>query len=341
MAFTLNSDITIGQYKKVKPNEVKISLSLSNYVNTCKLKLPASAHLVCENKAEINSVQTAKQFNEGDKVTVLLGYNGKLKTEFIGFVSRINVTIPVEVECEGYSYQLRKKTPVAKTFKKAELKDVLKYIITDTDIILDKDIPSCVLEKIVINCHNGVEVLELIKKALGDLVYIHFYDNVLYAGLKFLDPQQTVKYRLGYNVIKDNNLKQRKATNDKITIIYKGKKKDGSNVEAVIKSKGQSNVITTEAEAGNGGETKTIVTHSVTDEATLKQLAEAKLKKLSYDGYEGKITAFLQPFCQHGWKAILTDKSFPERSGDYIITSTEVTYGMSGARRTVELGEKI
>ncbi|MBL0144937.1 MAG: hypothetical protein IPP48_03425 [Chitinophagaceae bacterium] len=62
---------------------------------------------------------------------------------------------------------------------------------------------------------------------------------------------------------------------------------------------------------------------------------------MSYDGYEGKITSFLQPFCQHGWKAGLTDKSFPERSGDYLITSVEVTYGMSGARRTVELGEKI
>lgn len=303
--------------------------------------MPASAHLVCENKAEFGTVQTAKQFVEGDKVIVNLGYNGKLKNEFVGFVARINVTTPVEVECEGYSYQLRKKTPAPKTFKKAELKEVLKYIITGTDIVLDADIPGCVLEKIVINGHNGVEVLELIKKALGDLVFMHFHNNVLYAGLTFLNPQQTVKYQLGWNVIKDNNLKQRQATNDKITIVYKGKKKDGTNVEAVIKSKGQSKVITTSASAGTDGETKTFVTHSVTDEATLKQLAEAKLKKLSYDGYEGKITAFLQPFCQHGWKATLTDKSFPERSGDYLITSVEVTYGMSGARRTVELGEKI
>ncbi|MBL0144936.1 MAG: hypothetical protein IPP48_03420 [Chitinophagaceae bacterium] len=279
MAFTLNSNITIGQFKKVKPNEVKIQLAISNYVNTCKIKLPASAHLVCENKAEkTNTVQTAQQFKEGDKVVVQLGYNGILKTEFTGFVARINIATPVEVECEGYSYQLRKKTPAPKTFKKAELKEVLKYIITGTDIVLDADIQGCVLEKIVINGHNGVEVLELIKKTLGDLVFMHFHNNVLYAGLTFLNPQQTVKYQLGWNVIKDNNLKQRQAKNDKITIVYKGKKKDGSNVQAVLKSKGQSKVITTEGEAGNGGETKTIVTHSVTDEATLKKMAEAKLK---------------------------------------------------------------
>lgn len=341
MSFTLNSNITIGQYKKVKPHEVKINLSLTEYTDKAVIRLPASAYLICDNKIVSNTLQTAKQFNEGDKVNIMLGYNGKLVQEFEGFIARINVTTPVEIECEGYSYQLRNVQPKSRTFKNTEVKQILQYIITGTDIVLSKDIPGCVIQKLVIDGHTGQEVLELIKKALGDLIYINFHKNELYAGLEFLNPQQKVTYRLGWNVIKDGNLKQRKATNDKITIVYKGKKKDGSNVQAVIKSKGQSAVITTEGTAGNSGETKVIVTHAVTDEATLKKMAEAKLKKLSYDGYEGKITAYLQPFCQHGWKAKLIDKVYPERSGEHVIEAVEITYGMGGARRIVQIGQRL
>lgn len=341
MAFALNSDISIGQYKKVKPHEVKISQSLRDYVNKAMIKLPGSAYLVCDNTIVSQTLQTARQFNEGDKVTIRLGYNGKLNEEFEGFIARINVTTPVEVECEGYSYQLRKVQPKSKTFKNAELKDILRYIITGTDIVLSQQIPGCKIQKLVIDGHTGQEVLELIKKKLGDLLYINFHKNELYAGLAYLDPKKKVTYRLGWNVIKDDNLKQRKASNDKVTIIYRGKKKDGTHVEAVIRSKGQSQVITTEGIAGNGGETKVYVTHDVTDEPTLKDMAESRLKKLSYDGYEGKITAFLVPFCQHGDKAKLVDKTFPERSGEHIIEAIEVTYGMSGARRIVQIGERL
>jgi hypothetical protein len=341
MSFTLNSNITIGSYKRVKPHEVKITLSLTDYVDKAVIKLPASARLVNAAKEVSNTIQTALQFNEGDKVIIELGYNGKLVKEFEGFVSRVNVATPVEIEVEGYSYQLRKVQPKSKVFKNAELKDVLQYIVTGTDIKLSSLIPRCKIQKLVINGHTGQEVLELLKKALGELLYINFHGTELYAGLAYLNPQKTVVYRLGWNVIKDTNLKQRKATNDKITIIYRGKKKDGTHVEATIKSKGQTAVVTTEGSAGNGGETKTIVTHAVTDKATLQAMAAAKLKKLSYDGYEGKITAFLQPFCQHGWKAKLIDKTYPERSGEHIVESVEVTYGMSGARRTVQIGERL
>lgn len=341
MAFTLNSDISIGQYKKVKPHEVRINLSLTDYVDKAEIQLPASAHLVNAAKEVSNTIQTAQQFAEGDKVIINLGYNGKLVNEFEGFIARINVGTPVVIECEGYSYQLRKNQPASKTFKNAEVKDILKYITNGTDIVLSNQIPSCKLQKLVIDGHTGQEVLELIKKALGNLVYINFHKNELYAGLQFFDPKEKVTYRLGWNVVKDNNLKQRKASNDKITIIYRGKKKDGTHVEAAIKSKTQTKVITTQASAGNTGETKVIVTHAVTDEATLKQMAEAKLKKMSYDGYEGKITAYLQPFCQHGWKAKLVDKTYPERNGEHVVLAVEVVYGMNGARRTVQIGEKL
>ncbi len=89
------------------------------------------------------------------------------------------------------------------------------------------------------------------------------------------------------------------------------------------------------------GDKKVIKSHSITDEATLKQMADAKMKWLSFDGYEGKITAFGIPYCEPGYRAILDDKKYLERSGNYLVESTEVTYGMSGFKRIVGIGEKL
>ncbi len=109
---------------------------------------------------------------------------------------------------------------------------------------------------------------------------------------------------------------------------YIGEKKDGTKVK--VQAKGKS-----------AGEIKIIKTHAVNDKSSLSQMADAKLKSLSYDGYEGKITAFLQPLCEPGCKAIIDDKKYPERSGNYICESIEVTYGNSGARRIVGIGAKM
>jgi hypothetical protein len=44
-------------------------------------------------------------------------------------------------------------------------------------------------------------------------------------------PKATAKYRLGWNVIKDGNLKLREAKNQEVVIKYVGEKKTGEKVE--------------------------------------------------------------------------------------------------------------
>jgi hypothetical protein len=93
--------------------------------------------------------------------------------------------------------------------------------------------------------------------------------------------------------------------------------------------------------AGKTGVVKTRTSHIINDAASLQQLADAEQAKLSYDGYEGKITAFGQPYCEPGYRAILQDEKYPERSGNYVVEKTEVTYGMSGFKREVSIGAKL
>lgn len=341
--FVLCSDITIGKFVRVKPHDVKVQRSIFQYVDKAVIKLPITARIVRAGDVITASCETAKQFTEGDKVVIKLGYNGILATEFEGFVSRINFTSPLEIECEGYSYQLRKQT-YQKTFVKAELLDILKFLVLGTDIVLDtKNIPSFKIEKLVIQKHCGTEVLEMIKKISSNTIRIFFTGKVLYAGLQYSKTKADVKYRLGWNVIKDGNLKLRQAKNQDVTINYIGEKKDGTKVK-VTKNNWtytRANVIKTAGNAGITGEVKIYKTHSVTDENTLHAMADAKLKQLSFDGYEGKVTAFGIPYCEPGYRGILEDRRYVERSGRYIVESTEVNYTRGGYRRITGIGARL
>ena len=323
--FVLNSDITIGKYVQVKPHDVKITKSIFEYVDRAKITLPITARIVREGKVITATAETAKQFAEGDKVVIKLGYNGILRQEFEGFVSRINFTAPLEIECEGYSYQLRKKM-LTGTVVKIKLKDLLKKITEGTDIVLDETIPDFVIDKLILEGKNGVRILEELQGTSKQLIKFFFTGNKLYGGLQFLKIKADVKYRLGWNVIKDNNLKLREAKNDEVTVNWIGENKDGTK---------------THAKKGTKGVVKTRTSHVITDADSLQKLADAEHKKLSYDGYEGKITTFGQPYCEPGYRAILDDKKYPERSGHYIVNNTEVSYGMSGFRRSIGIGEKI
>ena len=356
--FCLTSNINIGRFRNVKPIEVKVTRSMRQYNDTAIVKLPIVSRIMNGKKVVEQSVDTAKQFREGDAVRIVLGYTFQSTTtgnmqnhsnlEFEGFIARVNFTSPLEIECEGYSYQLRKRT-YTRTFVKAELLEILKYLVQGTDIVLDeKQIASFVVDKLVLQQHSGTEALDMLKKISHDLIFFIFSGRLLYAGLLGFDYKQldkfpekpAVSYRLGWNVIKDNNLKRRQATNQDVTIHFVGEKKDGTKERVTVngKSRTRARVISTSGSSGANGETKVIKTHAVTDASSLQKLAEAAHLKSSYDGYEGKITAFLLPFCEPAYRIALEDPKYKERSGRYLVESTEVTYGLNGARRIVGLG---
>jgi hypothetical protein len=337
--FALCSDITIGQFKRVKPHYVKVSTSMYDFVDKAVIQIPITARIVRAGEVITASAETAKLIEEGMQVNIDLGYNGILKNEFQGFVSRVNPKTPTEIECEGYSYQLRIRT-YQHTFIKAKLLDILKYLVAGTDILLDTDrIPDFVFDKIVLDQHSGTEALDKLRKESNDTVRMFFTRNVLYAGLFYLKPKAVVKYRLGWNVIKDDNLKLRQAKNQDVVVKMISLKKDGTKSETT--SGKHKNRVVSNANAGKVGETKVFKTHTITDQTSLQQMANAKLQQLKYDGYEGKITAFLQPYCEAGYTAALEDKRYPARGGNYIVESVEVTYGTSGARRIVGIGLKL
>lgn len=326
MSFTLNSIITIGPYKFRGVSQVKISMSIHSFINTCIITVPATCRLrlTGEEKTESLGFTTAKVFTEGQKVLVQLGYNGKYNEEFEGFVRRINLSSPCEIECEGYVNQLRKPL-VTKSFVRTTLNELLTYVIAGTEIVLAKEIPDLKINKIIIKGQTGAEVLEVLKKEFS--LYIFFHGKELFAGLAYTQYKGTVKHKLGWNVIKDNELKLREANKIQLQVNLIGVKQDGTKV--IVKRGDNSNNIQKRK------------THFITDEETLKKIADKMVADQKYNGYEGKITTFGIPFFQHGWKSDLIDPRFPDRSGKYLIDSLEVTYGRTGYRRKAGLNVKV
>lgn len=337
--FVLSDDITIGGFRFAGVHEVRIKHSILGYMNTAVVKLPALHRMKWKNRTtEDNTLYvTAQRFRRGDKVVINLGYNNELNREFTGFVSRVNGGRPCEVECEGYSFQLRDKT-LDKSYRKTTVKEVLKDIVAGTDIVLDKDIPDMELDKLnmaLLNgqANDGIPMLDNLKKACGGILFLYFDGPVLYAGLGYTKITDRLKplapdvvYRMGVNAINDT-LKQRIKGDRAVISFTSARKNDGSYLKA-------------RAGKGNAGVMRKRVQH-IQNATDLKEVSTAQESIINYTGLEGQVTAFLQPFCKPGQKCKFADPLNEQRDSELIIDTVEVHYGPSGARRIPSLSHAL
>lgn len=319
--FKMTSEITVEGFKNpIKPTALKWKRSITDYSDTATISLPAIAMLKKNADSSYQNVETGLQFKEGLKVEIACGYNGDNKTRFKGFIRRINATIPLEIECEGYSYQLRKKHGFNKSYKAGtKLKTLLTDLIEGTSITLSSSIPD-----VTIDCPfnfpmaKGTEVLDWLKEKM--LMTSYFNGPELYVGLRYADLKQTIKLRLGWNVIKDNELKFNERTEfTEVRITYK--QNDGKTQSTPA-----------------GKNVKQVKMEIRVDEASMKMIADDQKKQLANRGYEGALTTFLVPFAEPGMAAGITDKKYPKREGKYFIEAVEGEYSSGGGRQKITLG---
>lgn len=332
--FVLNSIIKIGDFKPFRGlHEVVVKKSIRNFNDTAIIKLPASSVVVDKKQNETKSVDTAKAFKRGDKVNVQLGYNGQMREEFEGFIARINKSTPCEIECEGYAFQLRGKQ-VNKVWKNATLSEVLKEIVSGTDIIIDPNIDDINVDVIQLIKKSGFEALTELGKQLKGAVAFWFDKNILFAGLALTQMSERnrnnkpdVKFKIGYNVVRENQMKERLAGDNQYEVELVYKEKDGKKNIAKV-GVPNSNSIRKNIQA-------------VKDNEWRQKMAAEMEQRENYSGFDGKITAFLQPYCKPTQKMNIEDPRYSERSGNYLIESTELKFGRSGARRIIGISIKL
>lgn len=319
--YILCCQIKIGNISFKSVHDVQIKRSVYNLSSTAVIKIPVTAVLKQTGEPPAY-IETANEIKVGDKVEIRLGYDGRFNTEFTGYVKRLNYKVPLEVECEDEYYKTRSVNCVFSA-KETTLKQCLNAILPDVKIGNCTDLT---LKNFVVDNKPASWLLGYLKKEYGLTVFFDI-NGKLYVG-KANDVQgETVKYRLRYNVIKDDSLKFQRAEDIRLNVKAICYFRDGSKIEGEI--------------GEEGGETKTLYYYDVKDVKELKALAAEELKRYSFDGYRGKIETFLEPFALPGMVADLEDPVYQERSGTYYIESTEVRFGTSGGRRNVEIGIKV
>jgi len=320
--FILDALITIGEFRFRSIHEVEITKSVEELADMAIIKLPT--RFIVRQSGEEKFTEEA--IKAGDPVIIKLGYEGRYSgVEFQGYVKKVSPKIPLEVHCEDSIWLLRRKN-INKVWAKTTLEEVLREVVSGTDIKLAPNLVKIDLEKWIIRNANGAQVLEKLKEEFGLRIYIND-SNELYCGLKAgTNIGETVKYDLNYNLV-ENNLEFMTKEDRKIKVRYIYQ--DSENKKTTV-------------EVGDpDGELRTFHTSVVSSKAKLQEIAEAEIERLKYDGYQGDVTSFLIPYATRGMKAEITDQEHSNRNGSYFIEKLVITFGTEGARRKATIGMKL
>lgn len=321
--FVINFEATIGDTRFRRLHSVEIEHSIKKIGKRARLKLPTTARL--ERQGElISEVEVAKQFRTGDAVTIRCGYDGDLRTEFVGYVRRIKPTVPLEIECEDAGYLLRRKNLQA-AFRGVTLAQLLETILLGTGISIVNTVPEINFRTFAFRNVNAAQALEKLRKQYGLTMYFTGPESMI-VGLASETDGTKVKYTIGRNVIEHN-------------LEWESEEDVQLKIKAVAVS--QDNTFTEERVGDPDGDLRTIYLYNLSPGANLRERAEQELVKYKYSGYRGSLTGFLRPSCEVGNTVQLKDELFENRDGDYLVEATKLTLNDRGGRRKVTLGLKL
>jgi len=316
--WTMCCSIKVGKYLFNRVHQCSVKKSLHILGATAVIELPMSMYVDKIKKNFIDFVHV------NDPVEIKLGYDDNPILEFSGYVSKVNDKDSIlNLECEDNIYKLR--SPVAnKSWQKAKLAEVVSYIAKACNVEYDaKNIPDIDLNPgfPLKNC-NGIQAINILTDSYPVIQAFFDDDGKLVVCMNNAYRQAEVKYAFDKNII-SNNLEFKKAEDQKI------------QVQAISILKNNQRIIETAGD--KDGAVRTLYYAGIEDSKQLKALADADIKRYKYTGFSGSFTSFLLPIARIGGTANITDPKH-NRSGSYLIESTEVSFSREGGRRTIELG---
>lgn len=325
------SEIKIGNMRffggNTGINAVEIDTSVKKLVSTAKITLPA-------NFKNSEGKKITELMHVGDKAEIRLGYNGKLETEFTGYVNRISATTPLVVELENAWFAYKRKPPLNKNWKNTSLREILAFAFPGLEI----ECPDVNLTNYLIKQATPYEIANRIQGELGFCTHI---DEEKQKLLCFL-PYEYSEYRThtyvfgtrkpeGLEELKRRRLSPNIAKNsleftsrDDLKLQVTGKTKDAAG-KSIQYTHGSTDENATKRTRNYGSD--------VTTMEDLKVRTIADYDKWNFDGFTGKITGFGTPAVRAGDCLQLVDVDHPEREGKYLVEAVKITYGIKGGFR--------
>lgn len=314
--YLLNWHITIGKYQVRTLKSVKIATSVLNLLNTAAIELPGQY---------LNTwVKIEDKIAVGDEVTIQLGYDKTIATEFQGFLKRISRNNNgLVLECEDSLFLLNKsinnKEYKAQTAS-AIMKDLLRQVDKTLTMECEVDYP---MAKFVTFHNTALDVLKKIHEETKANIWFEGKTLKIKPVYSVEETVPAVIYDMAINV-QSNNLKWIDASDKKVEIEVVYKKPDGTQLKETYGNKGGQKV------------TRVVQSNTPTD---MQWTAENEYNLWNYSGFEGSFTGWLLPRVTAGGSVRLRDANRPE--GKYYVTGVEIEFGHNGAKRNISLGRKL
>ena len=297
--------------------ECEIEKNVENLADFATITLPES---------DLNEVlDFKKKIGRGCKVLIKAGYNGDLKTEFIGFVRYITTDGSLKIQCEDALFLFRRGIK-DKMFKTTSVKQIADYVCSEIGegykVICDYDLNY---EKFVIHQATGYDVLQKLQEETKANVYFNTEKKELHIHPPFTEKGGYVIYCMQKNIEK-SSLEYKKAIDRKLEVTVESIQKNGT--------------VKTVKSGNTGGDTVTLKVGQMS-EADAKKIAEAEVLKRSSDMYEGSFDTWLIPYCEPTYSAKIVDFDYSEQSAIYYVKATKVNISSSGGVRTITPGIKL
>ena len=314
--YKMSWKISIGDYNLRMIESVNIKRSVELLTDTATITLPATVF----NQA-LTIDETIKR---GDAVTIELGYDDNLVTEFEGYVESINTDGgSLTINCEDGIFLYRVEIP-NKELKNASVKDILNYVNREVgqgfSLNCDYDFSY---DKFTIVNANGYDVLKKIQDEAKPNIYLK--DNVLHVHPQYSEIFGEARYDFSKNIEADGtDLKYRRKEDRKVRITIEYTGSDGK---------------TKKYEFGDiGGESISKKT-STSNQKSIELLAQQEYESKSYTGFEGSFQGWLIPYCEAGYKVTIIDHDYEYKKGTYYVLGVETTFSEQGGIRKITLGK--
>lgn len=314
--YQLNWDINFknkeGDWKLGILAECEIEKSVKNLSDTATIILP-EAHM---NK--VLKVQDSIQ--RGDQVTIKLGYDADLVTEFEGFVKEIITNdSSLKIKCEDSLFLFRKGVP-NKQFKKVTVLELAQYLVKTVDpsykIVCDYNI---VYDKYTIFKAEAIDVLAKIQEETGADIFFDTKKKELHIHPAYTRKGGEADYSMQHN-IETSSMEYKSADDRKIEITVESVGLDGKTISTTV--------------GHAGGEKITKKVGRMSKDA-IKIIAETEYKNKMAPGYEGSFDAWLIPYVEPSYTIGYYDADYPSRDGRYYVESVIVKFSASGGIRSI------
>ncbi|WP_348814063.1 hypothetical protein [Flavobacterium maritimum] len=297
-------------------SSIEIEKTWRKFTDTAILELPKGVYYQVGNT--MFPMESIKElFKTGDLIKIELGYNRELKTEFEGYIARIQPTIPVAFHCEDEMYTM-KRNNISVHIEDATVKQILQAAAPGYEIECADEIYG----DFSMADTTSAKIFDELRRKAG--LYTFFRGKRLVCGLQYADdklPTAIPQFEFGRNII-DDSLEYKSPEDCKLKIYGKSIQKDGS---VIYYDRGD-----------EGGDIERWNQDYTTKEQLKINIDRRYDNAKTKGGYAGTIKSFGFPVVEHGQTIRVLDPGiYEKRDSEHYVDEVKITVSASGGYRRI------